>query len=190
LHCVCSRTLAVEGSAPPGQPGTYGAEVISTDDYMSFVDEAIDGMIQIVEALGDELANRRPAFPEANSPYAILTHCLGVMEYWGGHLVAGREVVRHRDAEFVASGPVGELLARVAEVRRRFAGDVAGAEPSASLRGELPPTWTKDRLGASGRSQGGALLHVYEELAQHRGQMEGGRDALLAGAAAPQDGGV
>ncbi|HML01243.1 MAG TPA: DUF664 domain-containing protein, partial [Acidimicrobiales bacterium] len=88
--------------------------MISTDDYMSFVDEAIDGLIQIVEGLGDDLANRRPAFPEANSPYAILTHCLGVMEFWGGHLVGGREVVRDREAEFVASGPVGELLARVA----------------------------------------------------------------------------
>jgi len=189
LHCVCFRTLAVEGSAPPGQPGTYGAEVISTDDYMSFVDEAIDGLIQIVEGLGDDLANRRPAFPEANSPYAILTHCLGVMEFWGGHLVGGREVVRDREAEFVASGPVGELLARVAGVRRRFAEDVAGAEPFAPLRGEFPATWTKDRLGPSGRSQGGALLHVYEELAQHRGHMEGARDAMLAGAA-PQGGGV
>lgn len=28
-------------------------------------------------------------------------------------------------------------------------------------------------------SQGGALIHIYEELAQHRGQLEGCRDLLL-----------
>jgi hypothetical protein len=30
------------------------------------------------------------------------------------------------------------------------------------------------------RTQGGALLHIYEELAQHRGQMEITRDLLWA----------
>ena len=31
-----------------------------------------------------------------------------------------------------------------------------------------------------GRTQGGAVFHVFEELAQHRGQMEVCRDMLLA----------
>ena len=30
-----------------------------------------------------------------------------------------------------------------------------------------------------GRTQGGVLLHVFHELAQHRGQMEVTRDVLL-----------
>lgn len=29
-------------------------------------------------------------------------------------------------------------------------------------------------------SQGGALIHIYEELAQHRGQLESCHDLLLA----------
>jgi len=36
-----------------------------------------------------------------------------------------------------------------------------------------------------GRSQGGALVHVYEELQQHRGQMEITRDVLLAASTRP-----
>jgi hypothetical protein len=76
------------------------AEMISVDDYLFFVDEALDGMVRIVTELGDDLANRRPDVSGANSPYAVLTHCLGVMEYWAGYLVAGRRIERDRDAEF------------------------------------------------------------------------------------------
>lgn len=58
--------------------------MISIEDYLAFVDDALDGMVSIVSELGDERANRRPDIPGANSPYIILTHCLGVMEY-GDH---------------------------------------------------------------------------------------------------------
>ena len=95
--------------------------MISVDDYLWFVDEALDGMVAIVTKLGDDKANRRPDIPGANSPYVILHHCLGVMEYWGGHVVAGRPTHRDRAAEFRASGPVDELVAR-ARRRPRAAG--------------------------------------------------------------------
>ncbi|MGI5291474.1 DUF664 domain-containing protein [Nonomuraea polychroma] len=152
--------------------------VITHDDYLYYVDRALEGMADIVAGLGDELANARPPLPGANSPYALLTHCLGVVSYWAGRLVAGREVVRDRDAEFAAAGPVGPLLDKVAEARARLAEDVRAADPSARLRGTPPASF----LGP-GRdlTQGAALLHVYEELAQHHGQMEILRDAILAG---------
>ncbi len=151
--------------------------MVSLDDYLAFVDEALDGMVAIVTGLGDDLANRRPDLPRANSPYAVLTHCLGVMAWWGGHVVAGRAVERDRDAEFRASGPVADLVAAVRATRRAFGEDVAGADPAAPPRGTLEP---EDADLPLGRTQGGALFHVYEELAQHRGQMEGCRDVLLA----------
>jgi hypothetical protein len=44
------------------------AEMISVDDYLFFVDEALDGMVRIVTELGDDLANRRPDVSGANSP--------------------------------------------------------------------------------------------------------------------------
>lgn len=149
--------------------------MISTEDYLYYVDEALDGMVDIVTELGDELANRRPDLPGANSPFAILTHCLGVMEYWAGHVVAGRTVQRDRPAEFRATGRVADLVNRVRAQRGRFADDVAHVDPFAPPRGDVP---ADDAALPLGRTQGGALLHVYEELAQHHGQLEMTRDIL------------
>jgi hypothetical protein len=152
--------------------------MISVDGYLYFVDDALDGMVTIVTGLGDELANERPDLPGANSPYALLTHCLGVMEYWAGHVVAGRRITRDRDAEFVATGAVADLVARTRSARRQLEADLANVEPSAPPR--RAPVLAEDATTPVGRTQGGALIHVYEELAQHRGQMEITRDVLLA----------
>ena len=151
--------------------------MISTEDYLFYVDDALDGMAEILDELGDELANRRPDLPGANAPFAILTHCLGVMEYWAGHVVAGRTTHRDRPAEFSATGRVADLIDQIRTQRARFADDVAHADPLAPPRGEAPAA---DAALPLGRTQGGALLHVYEELAQHRGQLEITRDILLA----------
>jgi Protein of unknown function (DUF664) len=151
--------------------------MISIDDFLYYLDEALEGMVQIVGELGDDLANRRPDLSGANSPFAILTHCLGVMEYWGGEIIAGRRIVRDRPAEFRATGRVAELIEDTQRARQRLATDLAGLEPFGPPRGQ-------PRRGTStlplGRTQGGALLHIYEELAQHRGQMEITRDLLQA----------
>ncbi len=150
--------------------------MISISDYLYFADDALEAMSGIVSGLGDELANCRPDLPGGNSPYALLTHCLGVMEYWGGHVVAGRSIERDRAAEFRASGRVDELVERARAVRERFVADVQGAEPFNAPR-RAPGRGDVDL--PLGRTQGGALFHVYEELAQHRGQMEVCRDVLL-----------
>jgi hypothetical protein len=152
--------------------------MISTPDYLYYVDEALDGMVAIVVELGDELANRSLDVPAANSPYAVLTHCLGVMEYWAGHLVAGRSIQRDRDGEFTAVGPVGELVERTRRAQRQLWADVSNLDAPAPPRGSPEP---EDAELPLGRTQGGALIHVYEELAQHRGQLEVTRDVLLAG---------
>jgi hypothetical protein len=111
--------------------------VISVEDLLFYVDEALGGMVQIVTGLGDELANTRPDLPGANSPYAILTHCLGVMEYWGGDVIAGRTIERDRDAEFRASGPVGPLVERTRQARRQLEADLAELDPFAPPRGNV-----------------------------------------------------
>jgi Protein of unknown function (DUF664) len=151
--------------------------MIDVDDFLYFVDEALEGMVAVVTELGDELANRRLDLPGANSPYAILYHCLGVMEYWGGAMVAGRSIERDRDAEFRASGRVGELVRRTWQARRRLDADIADMEPLAPPRGTPEPDDAELPLA---RTQGGVLIHVYEELAQHRGQVEVTRDVLRA----------
>jgi hypothetical protein len=117
-------------------------EMISVEDYLFFVDEAIDGMIGTVTQLGDDLANVRSDMEGANSPYAILTHCLGVTEYWAGYIVAGRAIERDRAAEFRAAGPVTELVARAKQARRQFGFDLAYLDslhhPAGSLTRRMP----------------------------------------------------
>jgi hypothetical protein len=142
-----------------------------------FCDLALDTMAGIVKELGDDRANRRPPFPGANSPYVILTHCLGVMEYWGGATIADRPIERDRDAEFTASGPVAPLLRRTEEARQRLADDIKDLDPWAE-----PPNVHRnpDDAVPYEDTQGAVLLHVLEELFQHLGQMELTRDALTA----------
>lgn len=151
--------------------------MIDPDDYCYFADRAFDGMIGIVQALGDDLANTRPPLPGANTPYALLTHCLGVVEAWAGGLVGGRPVVRDRDAEFQASGAVAPLVDQARSVQRRLHDDVHAADPGAALAATPPASFDgPDRE----LSCGAALQHVYEELAQHHGQMELMRDVLTS----------
>jgi hypothetical protein len=150
---------------------------VSNGDYLWFVDLAIDQMVAILRHLGDDAANQRPDLEGANAPYAVLTHCLGVLEYWGGHMVAGRTIVRDRDAEFVASGPVEELVERTARARRQLESDIDEVEPTARPRGARDP---EDDDIPLGQSQGGVLLHILEELFQHLGQMELTRDVIDA----------
>jgi hypothetical protein len=156
----------------PGHDGWMG---IAPDAVASYVDRAVEAMADIVVDLGDDLANARPHLPGANSPYAILRHCLGVMEFWGGQVVAGRTVDRDREAEFRASGPVAGLIADAREAQRRFRTVIVTADPKARPPGDHPTTGP-DELEYT--SQGHALLHVMEEVCQHLGQMEITRDLL------------
>ena len=107
---------------------------IPVDALTSYVDRAVDALASIVTGLGDDLANQRPDLPGANSPYAILTHCLGVMAYWGGHVVAGRDVPRDRAAEFTAAGPVAGLVAAAQQAKLQFRADAQTADPQAPPR--------------------------------------------------------
>jgi Protein of unknown function (DUF664) len=166
----------------PGSPTDAlddGRVAVTAEHYLWFADLALDQMARILGELGDELANRRPPFRDANSAYAILTHCLGVMEYWGGATVAARPVQRDRAAEFTATGDVAGLLRRADQARRRLREDIVGLDAAA------PPAHVGTDRGPSdpvpyAEAKGAVLLHVLEELFQHLGQMEITRDALLA----------
>jgi hypothetical protein len=146
--------------------------VIGKDAYLSFCDEALVAMRDIVVGLGDDLANRRPDLPGANSPFAILTHCLGVCGAWASTTNLGEAVPRDRAAEFTATGPVATLADDTDRMRESLRQWVARAEV------DSPPA-NPDRRDEYA-TQGEVLLHVYEELAQHLGQMEVTRDVLRA----------
>jgi hypothetical protein len=157
------------------RPRMMGPMTFSADAITSYVDRAVQAMSEILAELGDDLANQRPDLPGANSPYVILRHCLGVMEFWGGHAVAGREIHRDRPAEFRAAGPVADLVKAASEACHRFGADAATAEPEARPRGSHH-SMASDELEVL--SQEHALLHVVEEVCQHLGQLEITRDLL------------
>ena len=146
--------------------------MIDEDTYLKFCDEALVAMRDIVVDLGDDLANRRPDLPGANSPFAILTHCLGVCGAWASTTNLGQVVPRDRPAEFTATGSAAQLARDADRMRESFAGWVRASAPTARPARPDP----RDEYA----TQGEVLLHVYEELAQHRGQLEITRDLLLS----------
>lgn len=157
---------------------------VDRTEFLRYADRALDALARIVADLGDEIANRSPELPGANSPYQILTHCLGVVEWWIGHVIAERTVPRDRAAEFTAAGPVDDLVARVAEVKRTLRSDlekwVSGRVVHPERRSWIPADvpMTHETV----------LLHVLEELYQHLGHLEITRDVLRAApAGAAQD---
>ena len=156
---------------------------ISPDDYLTFVDRALDGMMGIIEQMGD-LANRSPDLSGANSPYAILVHCVGVCHYWIGTLIAGRHTDRDRPAEFQATGSAAALRAAVNDLKRQIRLDLRNVTPDVDEEQGLAAMPNTDYSPLPDRThwtQGAVLMHTYEELAQHHGQMQLTRDILVQG---------
>ena len=152
---------------------------IINDDFLYFMNRALDGMVGIAEELGDKRVNLRPDFPGANSPFVILYHAVCSAHFWCGTVLAGRRVTRDRDAEFRASGTVVDLRKAVQDLQQRLPKDlehVLGDHPLNHLDCLLP---IHVQHGVRDWSQGKALIHAYEELAQHYGQMEITRDILM-----------
>ena len=60
---------------------------VAPEEFLPYINGALDGMVQIVEALGDERVNLRPNnMANTNSPFAILTHCVGLTRCFMGAL--------------------------------------------------------------------------------------------------------
>ncbi len=151
--------------------------MISVDEFLGYCDSALDGYAAIVRQLGDDLVNARlDDVPATNTASALVTHACGVMAYWGSTVNRGIVVPRDRDAEFTATGTVDELLALLDAGRASLHEDVRAASPREAPVN--PPTPKDDRDVRT--TQGDVLLHVYEELAQHLGQLEVTRDVLLS----------
>jgi len=150
--------------------------MITIDDFEVFCRRSFAGVLSVVDRLGDDRINERPRVTAGSSPYALITHILGACEFWVGHMVLGEESTRVRDDEFTASGTtadlhraVGDWLERLSERKPRLADATelfAVPQTQTPLQGE----WTV----------GAALIHAYEELAQHLGHLEVTADILLA----------
>src|SRR5436305_3756294 len=131
-------------------------------------------MLDIVAELGDELANTAPDLPGANTPFQLVFHSCGMLEWWTREAILGEPVGRDRAAEFAATGTVEQLHARVEQVVRQLTSDLPRIDRDAPLRGPYA-----DYGGTPiAESAGGAMLHVLEELAQHHGHLEITRDLV------------
>jgi hypothetical protein len=132
-------------------------------------------MTAAIGRLDDNIVNTAPDVAGANTPFGLVTHALGACGWWTGHLVCGHPSDRDRAAEFLASGSVSELLDAIAtsKARLRELSQEIGAATSLAIE---PRTQTP--LGADW-TVGAALVHAYEELAQHLGHLEITVDILL-----------
>lgn len=149
--------------------------MITVEEYLAYCDTAIDGYAAVARDLGDDLVNERLTdVPGSNSAFGLIAHAAGVMARWGSTVNLGVVVPRDRDAEFRATGTVDEALVLLEAARARLHADARAASPR-----EVPRNPPQDHPGFDA-TQGDVLLHVYEELAQHLGQLEVTRDVLLA----------
>ena len=141
---------------------------ISVDDFVRFCERTIDGMRRAVDRLDDTTVNTLPALPGPNSPYQLVTHALAACEWWTAHIVCGHPSDRVRDEEFEAHGTMAELHTRADAVVARLRDIVPEMQAAtdlshlASTEIPLADEWTV----------GAALIHAYEELAQHLGHLE------------------
>lgn len=151
---------------------------IAQDDFLMFINRALYGMLDIIEEMGDELANQKPNIPGGNSPYVILYHCVEMTNYWIGTLLGGRENTRDRDAEFVAKGKAADLRQAVQQLKSQIVQDLRDFQGEKLLESKPLGSYTP-MPGYTDWTQGAVLVHTYEELAQHHGQMEVTRDILM-----------
>lgn len=141
---------------------------ITAADFGRFCERTIDGTVAAIRRLDDRSVNHRPDLPGANSPFVLVTHAMGAFDWWVGHIVCGHPSDRNRAAEFTATGSVADLEVLVATTRQRLRDLLPEIETADRLHGEpelqnpLPGGWTV----------GAALIHAYEELAQHLGHLE------------------
>lgn len=149
--------------------------MITADDLLHYCDTSLDRYAEICRDLGDDLVSRR--LDGGNSAFGLVAHVVGVMARWGRTVNRGIVVPRDRAAEFTATGTVEDALALLEAGRAALHDDVRAAV--GHDRPVNPPP-DEDPDDPELRTQGAVLLHVYEELAQHLGQLEVTRDLLLA----------
>lgn len=133
-------------------------------------------MTRAIAWIDDELANTTPDLPNANSPAQLVVHSLAACEWWMRAVVCGDEYDRDRASEFVAKATTSELQAKCAATKKLLT-EISPRLATATevhfnpvTRVPLGQPWTV----------GAALIHAYEELAQHLGHLEVTVDLLLA----------
>lgn len=142
--------------------------MITASDFTLFCNRTLDGMDSVVERLSDDQLNHRPDLPGANTVFQLVFHATAACEYWVDHIVCGYPTKRDRASEFEASGTADDLRGVTARLRKLLAEreqELAGVTDLANEPSTQTPLGRPWTVGA-------ALIHAYEELAQHLGHAE------------------
>lgn len=141
---------------------------ITVDDFVLFCERTIGGMRVALDRCDAEQLNAQPDLPAPNSPFQLVTHALAACEYWTSHVVAGHPTDRRRDDEFTAIGTRDELDRQadaLVDRLRELAPELRAAQVLANEAHTTLPLSQEWTVGT-------ALIHAYEELAQHLGHLE------------------
>jgi hypothetical protein len=149
---------------------------LEPDLVIVYLDRAFDQMAAVLDRVGDDQLDVEPPGPDTTALGALVLHCVGVSEFWLGHVALGRATVRNREAEFTASATRAELQAAIAAARVQAADDVRALGAGQGT----PSEWRAAAPGGGGDDDDDAVvLHVIEELYQHVGHMDLTADALI-----------
>lgn len=145
---------------------------LDPDLATAYTDRAFDLMLGVLDRFGDDQLDVRPPGPDTMAAASLVLHCVGVSEFWLGHVALGRPSERDREAELSATATRDELVAAIGAARTQAAADLAalagGAGQPSELRAFLLGDGDDDSL----------VLHVLEELYQHLGHLDLTADAL------------
>jgi hypothetical protein len=141
---------------------------ITVEDFVVFCGRTIDGMRRVLTRLDDITVNALPAIAAPNSPYQLVTHALSACEWWTAHVICGHSSERDRADEFIATGTIAELHARADALVARLEQLRPELEAATRLAHEARTAVPLDREW----TVGAAMIHAYEELAQHLGHLE------------------
>ncbi len=150
---------------------------------VALIDRRAHEALEQLEGLPEEALNRKLPLPETNSLYALATHLAGAGEFWSVAMVGGRDIARHRESEFAATGTLAALRERYEKWLTAMHEDL-DAYPDekmgqlVTLTGRTRPAWMdSDQLTARE-----SLLHALEHTTLHLGHIQLTRQLLQDGA--------
>jgi uncharacterized damage-inducible protein DinB len=153
---------AIERHSPPGH----------MTELRRFLATHRDALIAMLDGLTLEQATSTPTV-SALSLFGVVKHCAFVERRWvrgaiGRQLIPGIVPPEHREQEFRADP--GEDI----DWLRAFYAEIARENDVVLDAVTDPDAWS----GRDGMTVRGVLLHLIEELAQHRGQADIVREAI------------
>lgn len=142
--------------------------MITVSDFALFCNRTLDGMSGVIAKLNNEQLNAETGLPGSNTAFQLVYHATQACTYWVDHIVCGNPTDRDRDAEFRSSGTASEAHAAIFALRELLT-ERSELLTTVTELANSPQTVTP--LGQPW-TVGAALIHAYEELAQHLGHAE------------------